>query len=69
MPSLQNPYHWDRKEREEARPKPSLYISDNIRRHKNSNIECRRDQEERGELDSQEEASPEEIKSREVVLG
>ena len=31
--------------------------------------ESRRDQEEEGELDSQEEASPEEIKSREVVLG
>ena len=30
--------------------------------------ESRRDQEEGGELDSQEEASPEEIKSREVVL-
>ena len=32
-------------------------------------MESRRDQEEGGELDSQEEASPEEIKSREVVLG
>ena len=31
--------------------------------------ESRRDQEEGGELDCQEEASPEEIKSREVVLG
>ena len=31
--------------------------------------ESRRDQEKRGELDSQEEASPEETKSREVVLG
>ena len=31
--------------------------------------ESRRDQEEGGELDSQEEASPEEIKSKEVVLG
>ena len=31
--------------------------------------ESRRDEEEGGELDSQEEASPEEIKSREVVLG
>ena len=31
--------------------------------------ESRRDQEEGGELDSQEKASPEEIKSREVVLG
>ena len=31
--------------------------------------ESRLDQEEGGELDSQEEASPEEIKSREVVLG
>ena len=31
--------------------------------------ESRRDQEEGGELDSQEEVSPEEIKSREVVLG
>ena len=31
--------------------------------------ECRQDQEEGGELDSQEEASPEVIKSREVVLG
>ena len=31
--------------------------------------ESRRDQEEGGELDSQEEASPEEIKNREVVLG
>ena len=31
--------------------------------------EFRRDQEEGGELDSHEEASPEEIKSREVVLG
>ena len=31
--------------------------------------ESRRDQEEGGELDSQEEASPEEIKSREVELG
>ena len=30
---------------------------------------ARRDQEEGGELDSQEEASPEESKSREVVLG
>ena len=29
----------------------------------------RRDQEEGGELDSHEEASPEEMKSREVVLG
>ena len=32
-------------------------------------VESRRDQEEGGELDSQEETSPEEIKSREVVLG
>ena len=32
-------------------------------------IESRQDQEEGGDLDSQEEASPEEIKSREVVLG
>jgi len=31
--------------------------------------ESRRDQEEGGELASQEEASPEEIKNREVVLG
>ena len=31
--------------------------------------ESRRDQEEGGELDSQEEVSPEETKSREVVLG
>ena len=31
--------------------------------------ESRRDQEEGSELDSQEEASPEEIKTREVVLG
>ena len=31
--------------------------------------ESRRDEEEGGELDSHEEASPEEIKSREVVLG
>ena len=31
--------------------------------------ESRRDQEEGGELDSHEEASPEEIKSGEVVLG
>ena len=31
--------------------------------------ESRRDQEEGGELDSHEEASPEELKSREVVLG
>ena len=31
--------------------------------------ESRRDQEEGGELDSHEEVSPEEIKSREVVLG
>ena len=31
--------------------------------------ESRRDQEEGGELDSHEEASPEEIMSREVVLG
>ena len=31
--------------------------------------DSRRDQEEGGELDSQEEASPEEIKRREVVLG
>ena len=31
--------------------------------------ESRRDQQEGGELDSQEEASPEQIKSREVVLG
>ena len=31
--------------------------------------ECRRDQDKGGKLDSQEEASPEEIKSREVVLG
>ena len=31
--------------------------------------ESRRDQEEGGKLDSQEEASPEEIKIREVVLG
>ena len=31
--------------------------------------EFRRDQEEGGELDSHEEVSPEEIKSREVVLG
>ena len=34
-----------------------------------SGIESRRDQEEGSELDSQEQASPEEIKSREVVLG
>jgi len=33
------------------------------------NPESRRDQEEGGELDSHEEVSPEEIKSREVVLG
>ena len=32
-------------------------------------IESRRDQEEGGELDFDEEVSPEEIKSREVVLG
>ena len=31
--------------------------------------ESRRDQEKGGELDSHEEASPEEIKSREAVLG
>ena len=31
--------------------------------------ESRRDQQEGGELDSHEEASPEEMKSREVVLG
>ena len=31
--------------------------------------QSRRDQEEEGELDSQEEAGPEEIQSREVVLG
>ena len=31
--------------------------------------ESRRDQEDGGELDSQEEASPEEVKSMEVVLG
>ena len=31
--------------------------------------ESRRDQDKGGELDSQEEASPKEIKSREVVLG
>ena len=35
----------------------------------NSSAESRRDQEEEGELASHEEASPEEIKSREVVLG
>ena len=34
-----------------------------------SGSEYRRDQEERGELDSHEDASPEEVKSREVVLG
>ena len=34
-----------------------------------SRLESRRVQEEVGELDSHEEASPEEIKSREVVLG
>ena len=34
-----------------------------------SRLESRRVQEEGGELDSHEEASPEEIKSREVVLG
>ena len=34
-----------------------------------SSIEFRRVQEDGGDLDSQEEASPEEIKSREVVLG
>ena len=32
-------------------------------------LESRRDQEEGGELESQEDASPEEINSREVVLG
>ena len=32
-------------------------------------IQSRRDQEKGGELDSHEEVSPEEIKSREVVLG
>ena len=34
-----------------------------------SSSESRRDQDEGGELDSHEEASPVEIKSREVVLG
>ena len=34
-----------------------------------NDAESRRGQKEGGELDSQEEASPEEIKSREVVLG
>ena len=37
--------------------------------HDNNSPESKRDQEEGGELDSHEEASPEEIKSREVVLG
>ena len=36
---------------------------------KTPGAESRQDQEEGGELDFQEEASPEEIKSREVVLG
>ena len=35
----------------------------------NMNAESRQDQEEGGELDSHEEASPEEIESREVELG
>ena len=34
-----------------------------------TDTESRRDQEEGSEMDSQEEASPEEIKRREVVLG
>ena len=37
--------------------------------HDNNSPESKRDQEEGGELDSHEEASPEEMKSREVVLG
>ena len=37
--------------------------------HDNNSPESKRDQEEGGELDSHEEASPEEIKSRDVVLG
>ena len=37
--------------------------------HRPATAESRRDEEEGGELDSHEEASPEEIKSREVVLG
>ena len=45
--------------------------SEDTRHHlkKKCTIESRRDQEEGGELDSHEEASPEEIKSREVELG
>ena len=39
------------------------------RTHCHGKSESRRDQEEGGELDSHEEASPEEIKRREVVLG
>ena len=35
----------------------------------NNTASIKQDQEEEGELDSHEEASPEEIKSREVVLG
>ena len=38
-----------------------------VKRH--NNRESRRDQEEGGELDSHEEANPEEMKSREVALG
>ena len=37
--------------------------------HPQYDAESRRDQEEGGELDSHEEASPQEIKSREVELG
>ena len=37
--------------------------------HSPNVAEFRRDQEEGGELDSHEEVSPEEIKTREVVLG
>ena len=40
-----------------------------INSNRKNNTESRRDQEEGGKLDSQEEASPEEIKIREVVLG
>ena len=46
----------------------SLMVSVDVKHHVYLS-ESRRDQEEGGELDSHEEASPEETKSREVALG
>ena len=51
----------------------SLMVSVDVKQHSttvgHNDAESRRGQKEGGELDSQEEASPEEIKNREVVLG